>query len=97
LFDPHGDPIPDAKGKIQKSSFIKLSEAKPDEDFTIMGVTNHSTPFLKYLEKQRLIIGAKIKVKFIEEFDESIHLMCEKKEMNISQKVAESIIVESKI
>lgn len=96
LFDPHGDPIPDEKGKIQKSSFIKLSETKTDKDYTIMGVTNHSTPFLKYLEKQHLIIGAKIKIKSIEEFDESIHLMCEKKEINISQKVAESIIVECK-
>lgn len=93
-FDPHGDPIPDAKGKIHKSNFIKLSEGKIEQRFTIMGVTNHSTAFLKYLEKQHLIIGAEIHIKAIEEFDESIHLLCGKKEMSISPKAAESIIVE---
>ncbi len=95
LFDPHGDPIPDARGKIQKSNFVKLSEAKSELHYKIMGVTNHTSAFLKYLEKQRLLIGAEILIKSIEEFDESIHLMCEKKEINISQKVAESIIVEA--
>lgn len=93
-FDPHGDPIPDARGKIQKSNFIKLSEGKAEQWYKIMGVTNHSTAFLKYLEKQHLIIGAEIYLKGIEEFDGSMQLVCGKKEMSVSPKAAESIIVE---
>src|SRR3989344_1556535 len=34
-FDPHGDPIPDEKGKIQKSNFIKLSEVKAKKKYKI--------------------------------------------------------------
>jgi len=94
-YDPHGDPIPDAKGKIQKSNFIKLSETKVKGSYKVMGVTDHSPAFLKYLEKYQLIIGASINIKTIEEFDSSIVLLCQKMEVNISSKVAECIIVQA--
>lgn len=94
IYDPHGDPIPDEKGKIQKSNFIKLSEAKVKGNYKVMGVTDHSATFLKYLEKHLLIIGATINIKTIEEFDNSIVLICQKKDVNLSQKAAECIIVE---
>lgn len=94
IYDPHGDPIPDAKGKIKKSNFVKLSEAKLNGDYKLMGVTDHSASFLKYLEKHALIIGAKIIVKGIEEFDNSIVVICNKKEVSISPKAAECMIVE---
>jgi DtxR family Mn-dependent transcriptional regulator len=95
MFDPHGDPIPDAKGKIKKSNFIKLSEAKTKGRYILMGVTDHSTTFLKYLEKHLLIIGADIEIKGIEEFDNTIVLICDKKEVSISSKAAECMIVET--
>ncbi len=94
-YDPHGDPIPDEKGKIQKSNFIKLSETKVKGSYKVMGVTDHSSLFLKYLEKHQLIIGAIISIKTIEDFDNSIVLVCQKKEVNISSKAAECIIVQS--
>lgn len=93
IYDPHGDPIPDEKGKIQKSNFIKLSETKLNNKYRIMGVTDHSTSFLKYLEKNQLIIGVEISIKGIEEFDSSLLLICQKKEINISPKAADCIIV----
>ncbi len=95
IYDPHGDPIPDIKGKIQKSNFIKLSEAKNKTEYTIMGVTDHSSSFLKYLEKNLLIIGANILLKNIESFDQSITLVCQKRQITISEKAANSIIVGS--
>lgn len=95
VFDPHGDPIPDAKGKFKKSNFIKLSDCKSQLKCKIMGVTDHSTVFLKFLEKNRLIIGAEIFIKSIEEFDNSFVLLCSTKEIIISNKVAENIIVDN--
>ena len=92
VYDPHGDPIPDAKGKFQKNKFITLAEAKAKRHYKIMGVSDHSAVFLKYLEKHRLIIGAAITVKAIEEVDGSLHILSNKKEIVISQKVASSII-----
>jgi DtxR family Mn-dependent transcriptional regulator len=95
-YDPHGDPIPDAKGKFQKSNFITLSQAKSKESYMIMGVSDHSTVFLKYLEKHQLIIGAEIKIKAIEQVDDSITISCNKKEIVITPKVASNIIIASK-
>jgi DtxR family Mn-dependent transcriptional regulator len=96
IYDPHGDPIPDAKGKFQKSNFITLSQAKSKESYMIMGVSDHSTVFLKYLEKHQLLIGAEIKIKTIEQVDDSITISCNKKEVVITPKVASNIIIASK-
>ncbi|MCU0359712.1 MAG: metal-dependent transcriptional regulator [Bacteroidia bacterium] len=94
VYDPHGDPIPDEKGKMQKSNFIKLSEARTKLNYKIMGVTDHSSTFLKYLEKHQLTIGTHLKLKTIEAFDHSIVLQYNKKELTISVKAAELVIVE---
>lgn len=94
VFDPHGDPIPDEYGNIEKSNFIKLSEGKVNQEFYVKGVTDHTITFLKYLEKQQLTIGRKVKIIGIEEFDHSILIASGKKEMSISLKVAENIIVQ---
>ncbi len=92
-FDPHGDPIPDAKGKFQKNKFVNLSEGKIKGAYKIMGVSDHSPVFLKYLEKHQLIIGAEVQVKNIEEVDGSLVVLCNKKEVIVSPKVAGNIIV----
>lgn len=96
IYDPHGDPIPDEYGNIEKSNFIKLSESKIDQEYLIKGVTDHTIPFLKYLEKQQLTLGIIVKIKGIEEFDHSILIDCRKKEISISLKVAENIIVQER-
>ena len=54
--DPHGDPIPDQHGNFADLSFVKLSKLKTSEKGTITGVSEHSSPFLKHLEK----LGANI-------------------------------------
>lgn len=96
IYDPHGDPIPDEYGNIEKSNFIKLSKSKIDQEYLIKGVTDHTIPFLKYLEKQQLTLGIIVKIKGIEEFDHSILIDCRKKEISISLKVAENIIVQER-
>jgi len=92
VYDPHGDPIPDAKGKFLKHKFVSLAGAKAKHSYKIMGVSDHAPVFLKYLERNRLIPGATLTVKAIEEVDGSLLVSCNKKELVISQKVAASII-----
>jgi len=92
-YDPHGDPIPDEKGKFKKANFLNLSEVKAGNRYKVMGVLDHSPVFLKYLEKNKLIIGAELYIKSIEEFDGSMVIQCGSKDMIISPKVSENIIV----
>lgn len=95
-FDPHGDPIPDAKGKVKRTNFIPLTQAIAGRNYYIRGVTDHSSVFLKYLDKHHLRIGAEIEVRSIEEFDGSKTVLCEKKEILLTAKANEYIIVEEK-
>jgi DtxR family Mn-dependent transcriptional regulator len=93
-FDPHGDPIPDAKGKVKRTNFIPLTQAKEGKQYIIKGVSNHTTVFLKYLGKNNLLIGEMIDVRNVEEFDNSIVILNKKKQLVLSNTAASSIIVE---
>ncbi|MDB5131568.1 MAG: ideR [Mucilaginibacter sp.] len=91
--DPHGDPIPDCNGLVKTHHLEPLSSIVPGQHGTICGVRNHSTMFLQYLEKQSLTIGKKIKVAETIEFDHSMILQMEGKEIQISREVANNLLI----
>ncbi len=93
-FDPHGDPIPDAQGKIIETNFIRLALLPEFESGIISGVQEHSTDFLKYLEKTGLILGAKIKIESRYDFDKSLDVTINNSiPLHISHQVASNILV----
>lgn len=91
--DPHGDPIPDQQGNFEESAVTKLSKLQPGEQGTIIGVTEHSAEFLKYLEKTGLTLGTQISVEDINPFDGSIELLLEQKKISISKEVAKNLLM----
>jgi DtxR family Mn-dependent transcriptional regulator len=93
LYDPHGDPIPDEKGKIAKDDYFPLYEAKAKGRYRIEGVRDHSTDFLKYCEKNGLVIGETIQVLAQEAFDGSFLLKLRKNQLMVSSKVASVLVV----
>ena len=94
LFDPHGDPIPDANGKFHKVEFIKLSEARPGRTYVLTGVADHSTAFLKFLDKHGLRIGLRIKIREIEEFDQTFHVTLQNEhQLVLSLMAAKNLLV----
>jgi DtxR family Mn-dependent transcriptional regulator len=94
VADPHGDPIPDRSGLIKHKKLVKISDMKPGESGTVSGVSEHSSVFLKLLEKLGLTLGTKIIVSELIEFDGSIMLTIDQKtERTISREVAKNILV----
>ncbi|MBC7758846.1 MAG: metal-dependent transcriptional regulator [Phormidesmis sp. FL-bin-119] len=92
--DPHGDPIPDRTGNFLHKKLVKVSEMKQGQAGTISGVNEHSSVFLKHLEKLGLTLGTKIIIAELVEFDGSIMLAVDKKkEITISREVAKNILV----
>lgn len=92
--DPHGDPIPDAKGNFAKSKSVQLSSLLQGDEARFTGVTDHSVSFLNYLDKIGLSLGDSIKVRSIEDFDQNYTLLLKgKKEIVVSLKVANSVMV----
>lgn len=92
--DPHGDPIPDKTGNFNLKKHVKVSDMKESQCGTISGVNEHSSVFLKHLEKLGLTLGTKIKVTELIEFDGSILLSVnETVGRTISREVAKNIFV----
>lgn len=92
--DPHGDPIPDRTGIFQHKKLFKISDMKQGQKGTISGVSEHSSVFLKHLEKLSLTLGTSITVTEVIEFDGSVILSIDKiKETTISREAAKNILV----
>lgn len=93
-YDPHGDPIPKADGKIAEVSKTKLVEAEPGKKYKVVAVKDDSTEFLSYLQKLGIGIGTKIKVIEKIPFDGSLVIQIEKQNnTTISNKFAENVLV----
>jgi DtxR family Mn-dependent transcriptional regulator len=93
-FDPHGDPIPDKDGNIAYHDEVSLAELKVGESGTVVAVNNHSSSFLQYLDKLKLVIGTKVMINDFVEFDRSKVIQLEKGvEMSVSEKVCKNLLV----
>jgi len=67
--DPHGDPIPDAKGQILIIEKQLLADLLENQIGICVGVKDSSADFLKYLDKQAIALGSKIEILSKESFD----------------------------
>ncbi|WP_395051056.1 metal-dependent transcriptional regulator [Flavobacterium sp.] len=91
--DPHGDPIPDAQGRMTKTDKQLLSDLAVNQKGICVGVKDSSADFLKYLDKQEIALGSKIEIISKETFDLSIKIKVDTKELTISNKIASNLFV----
>lgn len=91
--DPHGDPIPDAQGRIIAIEKQLLSELLTNQSGICVGVKDNSSEFLKYLDKQQIGLGTKIEVVTKETFDLSLKIKVNDVEITISNKIASNLFV----
>lgn len=93
--DPHGDPIPDAKGNFAVANRILLSELKIQETGICVGVKDSSAEFLQYLDKNNISLGGNVKVLEKEEFDQSILIEMDGKELMISKQISTNLYIKT--
>jgi DtxR family Mn-dependent transcriptional regulator len=92
--DPHGDPIPDANGKIKLSKKIGLTELPLHTAAIVTSVSDHSSEILELLEHKHITIGTRLEIKRKFEFDHSLELRIGKQPVfTISKQLAENIFV----
>ena len=92
--DPHGDPIPDADGRIVKIEKRLLSELEDNQSGICVGVKDTSSDFLKYLDKQEIALGSEIAILEKETFDNSFKIRVGNKEIMISNKIASNLYIQ---
>lgn len=92
--DPHGDPIPDEKGKIENLHLQNLGEAGVGASVSIAAVANHDPEFLKFLDKKGLALNCKLTIKMREAYDGTVTLwITGEKPVVLSEQVARQIWV----
>lgn len=91
--DPHGDPIPDAQGKINKIPKKLLAETPLHEVVVCVGVKDSSADFLKYLDKQKIALGTEIQVLAKESFDGSMQIRADGNPLTVTHKAASNLYV----
>ncbi|WP_456464309.1 metal-dependent transcriptional regulator [Lutibacter sp.] len=93
--DPHGDPIPNKNGKIKNIKMINMSQLKTNEEGIFVHVKDSSDKFLKYLSKNKLEIGEKIKIVEIEPFDNSFKIAYNNQQLILSESIAKNIYIQN--
>ena len=92
--DPHGDLIPDAKGRFIKNTSKPLLDCTKGDKVKFTGVAEHSNSFLQYLTKSNINLGDELLVEAIEEFDHSFKVKINKKERKmLSKEVVKNLLV----
>jgi len=93
-YSPFGEPIPNEHGRFLDKSPVSLSKLKEGVTTMISAVKENNPALMQYLHKKGIYIGAQIIMIEIMSFDGSMDISIDNQpKVNISQKVAENILV----
>lgn len=92
-YDPHGDPIPGKNGELHEQQKHLLSELPEEARGIFVGVKDSSASFLKFLDRNKVALGQEICVQEVEEFDGSLHIAIEGRQLHISHLVAANLYI----
>src|SRR5262245_53033674 len=73
-FDPHGDPIPDANGRLETSKQVSLQELPLNTSAVVCHVSDQSSEMLELLGHKKIGIGTRLEVKRRFNFDHSMEI-----------------------
>lgn len=95
-FDPHGDPIPDANGRLILQNHICLNELAVNTIAQVSSVKDQSSELLELLRHKNISIGSKIEVKRKFDFDNSLEVKVKNfaAPVNVSKQLAEVLYVQ---
>ena len=94
-YDPHGDPIPNKEGKIEKMNQKLLVELKIQQEGIITGVKKGTASLLSYLDKEKIKLGDSIKVIEVLEFDGTFIVEINKRKLTFSEKICQNLLLET--
>lgn len=93
-FDPHGDPIPNAQGKFTLRNQMPLIDVLPGNKVILLGVREHETSFLQYLNSLNIGLGTEFTIKALNHFDKSMNILINHtRETLLSEKVCQILLV----
>ncbi|MDG1238662.1 MAG: metal-dependent transcriptional regulator [Flavobacteriales bacterium] len=94
-YDPHGDPIPNKEGRIEKMNQKLLIELKESQKGIITGVKKGTASLLSYLDKENIKLGDAIEVQEIIEFDGTYVVKINSRKLTFSEKICQNLLLET--
>ena len=92
--DPHGDPIPDSSGKLERAQHISLMDLPPHVQVQVKGIGDQSSEMLELLRHRNIKLGTWLEIKKKFSFDESVEIKIKNgAAITISAQVAKNIFV----
>jgi len=96
--DPHGDPIPTAKGQLHEPRRMSLVDCPMDVPQTVARVLDQDAEFLQFAERNGLVPGSTVTVGRREQAAEAVRIRIGKREeVSLGMVAAAKILVEGKI
>ena len=93
-YSPHGSIIPNAAGNLVSKPRKLLTEMEAGSNSIISAIKSDTPPFLAYLNKRNIYLGAKINVIEKIDFDLSMDISIDNQpKVTISKKVSDHILV----
>ncbi|MEO0688397.1 MAG: metal-dependent transcriptional regulator, partial [Cyanobacteria bacterium J06649_11] len=91
--DPHGSPIPDKDGKIDQPDYKCLTEYRPGTDLILTALSESSKEFLEFLNSKNLVLGTRLKLVSISDFDQSVVVAYNGRNESLSNQVSQRLLV----
>jgi DtxR family transcriptional regulator, Mn-dependent transcriptional regulator len=92
-IDPHGDPIPNAKGEVAQIKTKKLSDIAVGNSCKVVAVNDNNIELLQYLSEIGIGLGTTIMIENKIEIAQTLSITIKDKKINISFTTAEHISV----
>jgi len=94
--DPHGDPIPDAQGKLISRNDISLMELKMNKMAEVSNISDQSPEMLELLKHKNISLGTKLEIRKRFSVDNSVEIRIKNQaSVTISEHVAKNVFVKN--
>lgn len=92
--DPHGDPIPDALGRLQVPRQVSLSELPLNKVAQVSGIASQTSEMLELLQYNHIRLGTRLEIKKKFPFDNSLEVKVRNRPpVTLSAQVAKNVLV----
>ena len=94
--DPHGDPIPSAKGKVDASRYASLAGCELNKPFRVVRVIDQDAGFLQFVDRCGLVPGVEVTVEVRDALADAVWVRPrDRRPVTLGTAAAAKILVES--
>ncbi|HEX6333563.1 MAG TPA: metal-dependent transcriptional regulator [Flavisolibacter sp.] len=92
-FDPHGDPIPDSRGKMAVADHTRLTTLQLNQPAVVVRVSNQSKQMLDELAEKNITIGTSVEIRKRSDFDQALTVRVRNRNIVLTEQVAQHLLV----